>query len=264
MTETMLGAALYGLLGLIVGSFLNVCISRLPDDYSVVIPRSHCPRCGAWIAWYDNIPVLSFAVLGGRCRACRGTIGFRYPLVELATAACFFAVRWRTGGGWAAAKWALFAALVIELIVSDFETRILPDEFTKGGILAGLFLAPVVPLPQGMLSFFAPLPGAAFASFFNAALTAGLLSGLFYALLYAYERIRGKEGLGFGDVKLVAFIGAFLGLEPSMTAILAGSLAGSLLGFAWIKLSGKDSATFELPFGSFLGAGALLVAWLVM
>ena len=147
MNDLLASSILAGLFGLIIGSFLNVCISRLPHDFSVVTPGSYCPRCGAPIAWYDNIPLLSFLLLMGRCRHCRAPIAFRYPLVEFSTGLLFFWAWWRTGGGWAGVKWCLFAAILVELIFSDAETRILPDEFTVGGLFAGLALAPVAPPP---------------------------------------------------------------------------------------------------------------------
>lgn len=264
MNDALLASTLAGLFGLIIGSFLNVCVSRLPHDYSVVTPRSHCPRCGALIAWFDNIPLLSFFLLRGRCRACRSAISFRYPLVEFTTAALFFWVFWRTGGGWTAVKWCLFASVLVELIFSDAETRILPDEFTKGGTVLGLALAPVAPLPDGLLAWlcrlWAPDAELALTSLVNAAGTSLLLAGGLWLVGALYQRIRGREGLGLGDVKMVAFLGAFLGLETALLALMAGSLLGSVLGLVWIRLRRADASTYELPFGSFLGAGALLAA----
>ena len=264
MTDALLYALLAGLFGLLIGSFLNVCISRLPEDYSVVAPRSMCPRCGTFIAWYDNIPLLSFLVLGGRCRACRAAISLRYPLVELVTGGLFFLVVYRVGPGWAAVKWCLLAAILVELVVSDVETRILPDEFTFGGLVAAIMLAPVVQLPQGLLSLVAlelrPGSNFAFASLVEALGAAALLSGAMHLLGTLYQRLRGREGLGFGDVKMVALLGAFLGLETALFGLIIGNLLGIVLGLAWIRLRGKDAASYPLPFGSFLGIGALLAA----
>jgi leader peptidase (prepilin peptidase)/N-methyltransferase len=265
MTETLLFSIFAGLFGLIIGSFLNVCISRLPEDQSITAPRSQCPRCGSMIHWYDNIPLLSFAILGGRCRACRAHISWRYPLVELVTAALFFEAWRMTGGSWAGVKLCLFAAIAVELALSDWETRILPDEFTLWGTAAGIILAPVAPLPVGILSWMAALfaPGAspALTSLVNAAGGAALLSGGMWAMGAAYERLRGREGLGFGDVKMVAFLGAMLGLEGGLLALMFGSLIGSVVGLIWIKVGKKDPAQFELPFGTFLAVGALGVAF---
>jgi len=253
--------------GLVFGSFLNVCISRLPDDQPIDAPGSMCPRCGTAIRWYDNFPVLSFIILGGRCRSCRAPISFRYPLVELLTSALFFYATLRCGPTWASLKWCLFAALIVELTVSDLETRILPDEFTKWGLALGLSLSPIVPLPEGILTYFSwvayPEAHRPLLSFLNSAGAALILGGGLFLLGEAYYRIRGREGLGFGDVKLVALIGAFLGLESALLALVFGSLLGSILGILWIKLQKQDSG-YELPFGSFLGVGALIAAGLMI
>ncbi len=262
MSETTLFVLCLGLLGSLIGSFLNVCISRLPNDESVTLPRSHCPRCGNWIAWYDNIPVLSFAALGGRCRGCRIPISWRYPLVEAATALLFAAGAWRWGVSWETVKWCIFSAVMVELVVSDLETFILPDEFTLWGAAAGVMLAPLAPIPTGLLPLLAVGEGATpLASTVNALGSALLLSGGFWAMGWIYERVRGREGLGFGDVKLAATMGAFLGLEKAMLAVLAASVLGAALGGLWMVLRGKKASEQELPFGSFLGATALLAGW---
>ncbi|MBI5281023.1 MAG: prepilin peptidase [Candidatus Solibacter usitatus] len=268
MTDSLLFSLLAGAFGLLIGSFLNVCISRLPFDLSIDAPRSHCPRCGAFIAWYDNLPLASFAILGGRCRACRAPISFRYPAVELLTGALFFLVQWHVGGGWAAIKWSLFAAILVELIFSDAETRILPDEFTLWGLALGLMLSPVVLLPNGLFGLVVygvrPEASEALRSFLGACFAAGALSGGLWLMGALYHRVRGKEGLGFGDVKMVAMLGAFLGLETAILGLMLGSLLGSVLGILWIKLRREDAASYELPFGSFLGAGALIAAATVL
>jgi leader peptidase (prepilin peptidase)/N-methyltransferase len=252
-----------GLLGALIGSFLNVCISRLPNDESIALPRSHCPRCGAWIAWYDNIPVLSFSLLGGRCRACRLPISWRYPIVEAATALLFAAGAWRWGVSWETVKWCILAAVMVDLVVTDLETFILPDEFTLWGAAAGVMLAPLAPLPPGLLPLVLVGQGATpLASTVNAIVSALLLSGGFWAMGSIYERLRGREGLGFGDVKMVAAMGAFLGLETAMMAVLAASVLGAVLGGLWILFRGKKASEQELPFGSFLGLATLLAGWL--
>jgi leader peptidase (prepilin peptidase)/N-methyltransferase len=246
--------------GLVIGSFLNVCISRLPDDYSVVTPQSQCPRCGAAIAPYDNFPVFSFILLRARSRCCGSPISWRYPLVELLTGLAFYFVVAAVGVSWHAFKWCMFAALLIELIVSDLETRILPDEFTKSGIILGLLLAPIAPIPPGLVSVFTEGRSHAFTSFIDAAFTAVFLGGGMWLLGELYYRLRGREGLGFGDVKLVAMMGAFLGLESTMLALMMGSVFGLVLGMLWIRLRREDASSYELPFGSFLGLGAVLAA----
>jgi leader peptidase (prepilin peptidase)/N-methyltransferase len=252
--------------GLIFGSFLNVCISRLPYDQPIDTPRSACPRCAAEIAWYDNLPLLSFLVLGGRCRQCKEPISFRYPVVEFVTAAAFFYAVWRVGPGWEGLKWCVFAAIQIELVFSDLETRILPDEFTKWGMVLGGMFSTVALAPVGVLAAAAALvwPGqsAAFYSLCRSLGAAGLLSGGLWFLGWAYQRLRGREGLGFGDVKMVGMMGAFLGLEVALLGLMIGSLLGSVLGLAWIKFRGERMEDYELPFGSFLGVGALIAACL--
>src|SRR5215469_3660390 len=170
MIETMLAF----LAGLLIGSFLNVCIYRMPRDLSVVRPRSFCPNCEKMIAWYDNVPVASYVVLGGECRYCKERIPLRYPLVELATAVAFAFCFWVLGPTLAAVKFAVFSAILIALIASDFEERILPDEFTLGGTGIGLVLAPFVPIEFGWAHILLPSSlGPRWLSFGEAALAAG-------------------------------------------------------------------------------------------
>jgi len=264
LNEATLYVLLAGCFGLLIGSFLNVCISRLPYDESVVSPRSHCPHCATMIAWYDNVPVLSYVLLRARCRYCRASISARYPIVESLTGALFAAVVWRMGWGWESVKWCAFAAILVELAFSDLETRILPDEFTKGGALFGIVLAAIVPLPMGLFSFVAeilrPNSTEAFASVVNSLGSACVLAGGLYGMGALYQRFRGREGMGLGDVKMVAMLGAFLGLETALVGLMLGSLLGSILGLTWIKLRRASAADYELPFGSFLALGALLAA----
>ena len=250
-----------GLAGLLIGSFLNVCISRLPYDESVVTPRSHCPRCGAWIAWYDNIPLLSYVLLAGKCRACAASISWRYPAVEALTGFLFWLAVSTHGATLAGLKWCVFAAVLTALIFTDLETRILPDEFTKGGMIAGFLFAPIAPLPPGLLRLFWPEATAGLMSLLDSLAAAILLSGGLWLLALAYERLRGREGMGFGDIKMLGVLGAFLGLESSLLAMVLASLFGSVLGLLWVKLRKEDMSSYELPFGSFLGAAGLTVAF---
>ena len=247
--------------GLLFGSFLNVCISRLPDDYSVVMPRSHCPHCGSWIAWYDNFPVLSFAVLGGKCRACRGPISWRYPLVEALTGLLFFLAVSIHGPGWMALKWCIFGAWLVALIVTDIETRILPDEFTKSGWVLGILLAPIAPLPQGVISMLLPVDSVQLSSLVDAAFSSVVFPAGLWLMAALYQRVRGVEGLGFGDVKLLGMLGALTGFEAALQSLMIGSVLGVVVGIGWIKFTGKDASTYELPFGSFLGIAALAVVF---
>lgn len=261
----MAEALLALLFGLVIGSFLNVAIHRLPRDLSVVRPRSHCPKCGKMIAWYDNVPLLSFVLLGGKCRHCGETISWRYPVVELMTGALFFNFIYAGGVTLAALKMCVFSALCVGLLFTDLEERILPDEMTKGGIAIGLLFAIFVPTPGNIASslmwiFTGKEPSTVTASIAEAFLGAALPSFLLWAAGAIYEKVRHKEGLGFGDVKLIAMVGAFFGLQGAVLTWLLGSIAGSVLGFGYIKATGKDAGDYELPFGTFLCASALVVA----
>jgi leader peptidase (prepilin peptidase)/N-methyltransferase len=235
--------ALAGIFGLLIGSFLNVCIYRCPRDLSVVRPRSGCPECGNPIAWYDNIPVLSYVLLRRRCRRCGKGIPWRYPLVELITAISFAYFVHRYGLGVEALKYCVFAAILIALVFTDLETLLLPDELTIGGLLAGLVFAFFVPPSIG-----------------KALLAAIIPAGAIWFGGWLFEKLRHKQGLGFGDVKLLAMIGAFLGLRGALLTIILGALAGSVIGLAFIRFTGKDAGSYQLPFGSFLGAAALFTA----
>lgn len=248
-----------GVFGLLLGSFLNVCIYRIPRDLSVVAPRSFCPECGKPIAWHDNIPLLSYAMLRGRCRNCRKPIGLRYPMVELTTAILFAAAAFRYTWHLAALKWILFEALMVVLFWTDLEEQILPDEFTLGGTVAGLILALFVMVPSvfGELLFPAWIP--ACQSLFNAALGAIFLAGPMWLLGAAYARVRKREALGFGDVKLLMLFGVFLGLENGLLALLLGAVAGSVIGLIYVFGKRKKFSETELPFGSFLCVGAALI-----
>jgi leader peptidase (prepilin peptidase)/N-methyltransferase len=235
-------AALWGLL---IGSFLNVCIYRWPRELSVVRPRSRCPECERQIAWYDNIPVFSYVILRGRCRGCKARISWRYPVVEALTAAAFFYFVWQ-GGGFTpvALKWCVFSAILIALIFTDIETLLLPDEFTIGGLCAGL-----------AISWFAPPP-----SFLEALAGAAVPSLALWLVGWLFEKLRHKEGLGFGDVKMIAMIGSFLGLRGALLSIALGAVVGAVVGLIWIIVTRKDAATYPLPFGMFLGIAALITA----
>lgn len=250
------GAAVFGLL---FGSFLNVCIYRVPRDLSVVAPRSFCPECGARVAWYDNLPVVSYVVLHGRCRHCTQRIGLRYPIVELTTALLFAFTAAEYGWTLSTLKWAIFEALIITLFWTDFEEHILPDELTLGGTLLGVIIAIFVSVPGELTQFLLPNLGSPWASLFNAGCGALLLAGPMWILGTLYAKVRKREGLGLGDVKLLLLLGVFLGFERGFMALLIGSVSGSVLGLAYILLTRKNVSTYELPFGSFLCVGAALV-----
>ncbi len=250
--------------GLIIGSFLNVCIHRWPRDLSVVRPRSHCPSCEKTIAWFDNIPLLSYALLHGKCRHCSARISWRYPVVELLTGLLFLAFVWMHGLTPAALKLCVFAALLVGLIFADLEELILPDELTIGGMVVGVLFSIFVPVPESIAGFFLLIAGIQTSHhvqwFLDSVIGAAVPAMVLWLAGWMYEKIRHKEGLGFGDVKLIAMVGSFLGFGGALYTLMLGSIAGSVIGYGYIRLRGKDPATYELPFGSFLGAAALLVA----
>lgn len=258
----MIEALLAALAGLLIGSFLNVCIYRLPQDLSVVKPRSFCPACDRPIAWYDNVPLLSYALLRARCRHCQARIPFRYPLVELLTALCFFASVWLLGMNGVAIKFCIFSAIAIALIFSDLEERILPDEFTIGGTVAGLVIAFIVPSDSGIWRYLlSSIHNVRVLSTIEAAFAALFSSFALWLVGFTYEKLRHREGLGLGDVKMVAMIGAFLGLRGVLLTLIMGSLLGAVVGLCYILFTGKDASTYELPFGAFLGVASMVVAF---
>jgi leader peptidase (prepilin peptidase)/N-methyltransferase len=255
-----LGAFLFGLL---VGSFLNVCILRIPAGKSIVLPASSCTKCGRAIAPYDNIPVLSWLILRGKCRHCKTKISPMYPAVELVTGLLFVACYFAFGLTVDALKWAIFSALLVVLMVTDLRERILPDVVNFFGVGVGLLFSFFTKPTDGtalwianrLFDFPPPQPVLSFA---DAVLGAAVGSGLLWLVAEGYFRLRGREGMGLGDVKMMAAVGVFLGLKRTLMTILAGSLLGSVIGILLISLSKKDR-NYELPFGTFLGAGALLV-----
>jgi leader peptidase (prepilin peptidase)/N-methyltransferase len=257
------------LFGLLIGSFLNVCIYRWPRDLSVIRPRSHCPKCEAKIAAWDNIPLVSYILLAGKCRNCGVRISPRYPFVEFATGALFFYFVATLGPTLLAAKMCCFSAMLLALIFTDLEERILPDEFTLGGTVLGLIFALFVPFRLEMMTapvFFWPFGielNSRWASFAESAFGAFIPSLFLWGGGWLYYKIRKREGLGFGDVKLIAMVGSFLGLQGALQTLILGSVVGSILGFGYIKVTKQDPSTYELPFGTFLGAAALLLAILL-
>jgi leader peptidase (prepilin peptidase)/N-methyltransferase len=251
-------------LGLMVGSFLNVCIYRIPRGESIVLPSSHCPHCGSDIRAYDNIPVLSFLLLAGKCRTCGKGISWQYPAIELLTAFLFSITVVKVGPeSRALVFWAFFSALVV-LILIDLKERILPNVITLPGVLAGLACSLISPVEdgtaKGLLSLFGwAVPNPRFNSFLDSIIGALVCGGFLWLVAEAYFRIRKIEGLGFGDIKLMGMVGAFLGVKLALFTIMLGSFLGAIIGFAFIRLTGKDSR-YELPFGSFLGVAAIVAA----
>jgi leader peptidase (prepilin peptidase) / N-methyltransferase len=230
------------LLGLCVGSFLNVCIHRLPRGGSLVKPRSRCPGCEYELKWYDNIPVISYALLGGRCRKCRSRISLRYPVVELITAVVFLVHYSVFGLSALMVVRLIFACALIVLFAIDLEHQILPNVITLPGIAAGMVFS--LAFPPGVL---------------DALLGAVVGGGVLWIIGEAYYRYSGQEGMGGGDVKMLAMVGAFLGWKLVLVTLIVSSLAGSALGLLLI-VSRRGSMKQALPYGTFLAIGALLAS----
>jgi leader peptidase (prepilin peptidase) / N-methyltransferase len=285
--------SIFFVFGLVLGSFLNVCIYRLPRGLSVVTPGSGCPHCGNHIRPYDNIPVLSWIMLGGKCRKCKARITGRYALVELITASMFVACYAHFGMTLATLKCAAFGFLLIGLIFTDAETHLLPDKMTLTGLVLGLVFSLFVPV-NDLASMI--LPGVfqfpvssdvswRLFSFADSLLGAAIGASFLYGAGAIYLRWRGVEGMGFGDVKLMAMIGSFLGLRLTILTILASSLSGSFFGLwtvfvVWIKRTQRRKQVFretgaaarrnawasaqvalrrhQMPFGVFLGSMGLV------
>jgi leader peptidase (prepilin peptidase)/N-methyltransferase len=228
--------------GLCVGSFLNVCISRLPHRLSIVRPASRCPKCGRTLAWFENVPVASWIALRGRCRTCGTRIGITYPAVELVTAALFAGGYLVYGPTPLLAVRLAFACAMIVLFVIDLQHQILPNAITVPGIAVGLACS--LALPPGWRA---------------AAIGAVAGGGILWGFAEAYYRLRGVEGLGFGDVKMLSMIGAFLGWQLALLTLVLASFAGSILGMGLIA-TGRGRAQTALPFGTFLAVGALVAA----
>lgn len=258
-------AAVAFLFGLCIGSFLNVCIRRIPGGVSIVAPASRCPKCQAPIKPYDNIPVVSYLLLGGKCRRCKAPISAVYPVVEILTGLLFVVCVLAFGLTLTAAKWAVFACLIIVLLFTDIFERLLPDRVNFAGLGAGILFSLFVPVNDGAATWlsgkmFEFPPPAAVLSLVDSLMGAAVGSGLLWAVAEGYFRLRGREGMGLGDVKMMAMAGAFLGPQRTLLTILVGALLGSVLGAAFILLS-KRGSNYELPFGTFLGAAALLVGF---
>ena len=230
------------LAGLCIGSFLNVCIHRLPLKQSVVHPGSRCPGCGYALRWYDNVPVISYAVLRGRCRSCARPISLQYPIVEIVTAV-IFVLHWYSFGPTALLPLRLlFACALVVLFLIDLEHQILPDVITLPGIVTGVVCSLFFP-PGPLMSFLGVLLG----------------GGLRWAIAEAWFRLRKVDAMGFGDVKMLAMVGGWLGVKMVLVTFVLSSMLGGLIGVALIASRRADMAT-RVPFGTMLAVGALVAS----
>ena len=227
--------------GAIIGSFLNVCIARLPDGRSIVRPPSHCPKCQSFLAWYDNVPILSYLVLGGRCRTCRVRISAIYPAVEVLTGALAVALFLRLGPTLAFAGYFAFAAALVVITFIDLDHQLIPDVISLPGIVVGLAFSLVSPLVTPLDAALGVLAG----------------GGTLLAVAWLYKTFRGQEGMGGGDVKLLAMIGAFLGWQSIFVTLFVGSVIGSIIGVG-LMLYQRADTKLAIPFGPFLAGGALV------
>ena len=223
--------------GSMVGSFLNVCIYRLPLGKSIVWPASACPHCRRELSWFENIPIASFLALGARCRTCRARIGWRYPLVEALTALLFAFSWWYFGPGMLLVSRLVFGCALIVLFAIDLEHHLLPNVITLPGIVVGL-----------AFSFFTE-PG-----WMESLIGIAFGGGVLYAIAEAYYRVRREEGLGMGDVKMLAMIGAFVGWKLTLVTLMMASVTGSVIGVLLI-ITRRGDMKYALPFGTFLALG---------
>lgn len=233
--------AVVGALGLFVGSFLNVCIYRLPLGRTVLWGRSFCPHCDRQIRAWENLPVLSWLVLRGRCAGCKTAISIQYPIVELVTAVLFAGAAWLFGPTWLLAARLVFACAMVVLFMIDLEHRILPNVITLPGVVVGLAFSLVLP------------PG-----FRDALIGAVACSLLLFGMGELMSRVLGKEALGFGDVKMIAMMGAFLGWQMTLVALFLASFLGSAIGLGLVAIT--RNRDYQIPLGSFLAIGALAAA----
>lgn len=259
--------ALMGVLGAMIGSFLNVVIHRLPREQSIVFPNSTCPRCSARIKAYDNIPILSFLILRGQCRACSAPISPRYPAVEALTALLFAAVTWHDRLSFALLFDLAFTASILALLFIDAEHMILPNAITYPGILFALITRAVIPylagpshfddLPQ-LITFFPPAWPVPLVSLIGAAIGALAGGGSLWLMGFLWKKLRGVEAMGFGDVKMMFMVGAYLGWRLTILTILIGAFSGSLVGISLMLRRGSRNLQMMLPFGIFLGIGSIV------
>lgn len=229
------------ILGSIVGSFLNVCILRIPEGKSIAYPPSHCPKCRIPIRWYDNIPIISYFILMGRCRNCKEPVSFRYPMVEFLTALFSLAAMIKFGPSLSYLIYFVFISSLIVITFIDVEHQIIPDIISLPGIPLGFtasFLIPEITYKESLIGIV-------------------LGGGILLLVAIGYEFVAKKEGMGGGDIKLLAMIGAFLGWKGVLFTVFSGSLVGTVIGITLMIVQGKDGK-YAIPFGPFLSIGAIL------
>ncbi len=256
-----------GAFGAIIGSFLNVVIHRLPREESVALPSSKCPSCSTELAFYDNVPVLSYVLLGGRCRSCKTRISPRYPAVELLTAVLFVAVTWRTGVTPALPFDLIFVSALLALVFIDAEHMILPNAITYPGMVFALVARLAIPYLVGA-PHFDDIPGLMNGPFHGWPVWAVSIVGAFIGALagggslwlmgWLWEKLRGVEAMGLGDVKMMFMVGAYFGWRLTILTIFLGVFSGSFIGIALMIQQGKKDMQMLLPFGIFLGIGSIL------
>ncbi len=266
LVPPVVGYVIAGVFGAIIGSFLNVVIHRIPLEESIVFPNSRCPSCGAVIAFYDNIPVLSYAFLRAKCRNCKEHISFRYPAVELLTALLFVGVAWHDGLSAALPFDLVFASALLALVFIDAEHMILPNVITYPGIVFAVVARVAIPLLTGTPHFddVPSLSGGALAgmplwvvSLAGAFIGALIGGGSLWLMGWTWEKLRGIEAMGLGDVKTMFMVGAYLGWRLTILTIFVGVLGGSIIGILLMARRGQRNMQMLLPFGVFLGLGAI-------
>jgi leader peptidase (prepilin peptidase) / N-methyltransferase len=266
LVPPVVGYVLAGVFGAIIGSFLNVVIHRVPHDESIVFPNSRCPSCGAVIAFYDNVPVLSYIALRAKCRSCKEYISFRYPAVELLTAAMFVVVAWHGGLSAALPFDLVFVSALLSLVFIDAEHMILPNVITYPGIVFALVARIAIPLLMHA-PHFDDVPSLAngalegwplwLTSLAGGAIGALLGGGSLWLMGWTWEKLRGIEAMGLGDVKMMFMVGAYLGWRLTILTIFVGVLSGSIIGVLLMARQRERNMQMLLPFGVFLGIGAV-------
>jgi leader peptidase (prepilin peptidase)/N-methyltransferase len=246
MAESLIFDSIFFLIfGLLLGSFANVIIYRMPAGKSVVRPRSHCQSCGKMVSWYDNIPVISWLLLRGKCRHCKAKISARYPIVELIMGIAFASVFYKVGLSWTLLEYLIFVFFGVTASFIDIDHFILPDLFTLGGMVVGLVGAALNPEREFLSSLYGVLVG----------------GGFLLLVAYGYFWLRGEEGMGGGDIKLLGWIGAVFGWEAIPSVVLISSLLGSVVGII-VMIKSKKGLKTQIPFGPYLVLAAIMFIFL--